>query len=145
MSIQATCLRQENGLKLSSLENIKDCPGSRQEMNCNRIKESWVKYLPNVQNDLDYHLNLRTELSGKGITWISYWASDQIRTSRNKSTCTFKFFVGEGATFVVFRWFKFTLKPPYSITHGRLQLAIWDTSFRTFWLKFGHKGPWDIS
>ena len=46
---------------------------------------------------------------------------------------------------VVFRWFKFTLKPPYSITLGKLWLAIWDTSFWTFWLKFGHKGPWDIS
>ena len=42
---------------------------------------------------------------------------------------------------VLFRWFKFTLKPPYSIMHGKLQLAIWDTSFWTFWLKFGHKGP----
>ena len=41
----------------------------------------------------------------------------------------------------VFRWFKFTLKPLYSITHGKLRLAIWDTSFWTFWLKFGHKGP----
>ena len=42
---------------------------------------------------------------------------------------------------VVFRWFKFTLKPPYSIAHDKLRLAIWDTSFWTFWLKFGHKGP----
>ena len=41
----------------------------------------------------------------------------------------------------VFRWFKFTLKPPYSIPIGKLRLAIWDTSFWTFWLKFGHKGP----
>ena len=41
----------------------------------------------------------------------------------------------------VFRWFKFTLKPPYRIAIGKLQLAIWDTSFWTFWLKFGHKGP----
>ena len=45
----------------------------------------------------------------------------------------------------LFRWFKFTLKPPYSIARGKLQLAIWDTSFWFFWLKFGHKGPWDIS
>ena len=45
----------------------------------------------------------------------------------------------------VFRWFKFTLKPPYSIACGKLQLAIWDTSFTTFLVKFGHKGPWDIS
>ena len=29
----------------------------------------------------------------------------------------------------VFRWFKFTLKPPYSIGHDNLRLAIWDTSF----------------
>ena len=41
----------------------------------------------------------------------------------------------------LFRWFKFTLKPPYSIAHDKLRLAIWDTSFWTFWLKFGHKGP----
>ena len=41
----------------------------------------------------------------------------------------------------VFRWFKFTLKPPYSIVHDKLRLAIWDTSFWTFWVKFGHKGP----
>ena len=44
----------------------------------------------------------------------------------------------------LFRWFKFT-KPPYSIACGKLRLAIWDTSLWTFWLKFGHKGPWDIS
>ena len=49
----------------------------------------------------------------------------------------------ESKTFVkmIFRWFKFTLKPPYSIAHDNLRLAIWDTSFWTFWLKFGHKGP----
>ena len=51
----------------------------------------------------------------------------------------------EWILFQVFRWFKFTLKPPYSIAHDKLRLAIWDTSFWTFWLKFGHKGPWDIS
>ena len=34
-----------------------------------------------------------------------------------------------------------TLKPPYSIACGKLRLAIWDTCFRTFWLKFGHKAP----
>ena len=45
----------------------------------------------------------------------------------------------------VFRWFKFTLKPPNRITCDKLRLAIWDTSFWTFWVKFGHNGPWDIS
>ena len=43
--------------------------------------------------------------------------------------------------FRVFRWFKFTLKPPNRITGDKLRLAILDTSFWTFWLKFGHKGP----
>ena len=43
--------------------------------------------------------------------------------------------------FNIIRWFKFTLKPPYSIVHDKLQLVIWDTSFWTFWLKFGHKAP----
>ena len=28
----------------------------------------------------------------------------------------------------VFRWFKFTLKPPYTIASGNLLSAIWDTS-----------------
>ena len=46
-----------------------------------------------------------------------------------------------GSCTPVFRWFKFTLKPPYSIVHDKLRLAIWDTSFWTFLLKFGHKGP----
>ena len=41
----------------------------------------------------------------------------------------------------VFRWFKFTLKPPNRITREKLRLAIWDTSFWTFWVKFGHNGP----
>ena len=36
----------------------------------------------------------------------------------------------------VFRWFKFTLKPPYSIAHDKLRLAIWDTSFWTFLVIF---------
>ena len=47
----------------------------------------------------------------------------------------------EHYVFSIIRWFKFTLKAPYSIAHGKLRLAIWDTSFWTFWLKFGHKGP----
>ena len=32
---------------------------------------------------------------------------------------------------LLFRWFKCTLKPPYSITCGKLWMAIWDTSFWT--------------
>ena len=33
----------------------------------------------------------------------------------------------------LFRWFKFTLKPAYSIVHDKLWLAIWYTSFWIFW------------
>ena len=39
----------------------------------------------------------------------------------------------------VSRWFKFTLKPPYTIAHGNLLLAIWDTSHWTSFVKFGLK------
>ena len=39
----------------------------------------------------------------------------------------------------VFRWFKFTLKPPYTIPHGNLVSAIWDTFHWTSFVKFGLK------
>ena len=39
----------------------------------------------------------------------------------------------------IIRWFKFTLKPPYTITHGNLLMAIWDTSHWTSFVKFGLK------
>ena len=38
-----------------------------------------------------------------------------------------------------FRWFKFTLKPPYTVAHGNLSSAIWDTSHWTSFVKFGLK------
>ena len=37
-----------------------------------------------------------------------------------------------GRQIPLFRWFKFTLKPPYSIACGELRLAIRDTSFLDF-------------
>ena len=69
---------------------------------------------------------------------IAYWIT-------NLSLNTFSFLFCTPAPHLLFRRFKFTLKPPYSITCSKLQLAIWDTSFQTFLLKFGHNGPWDIS
>ena len=45
----------------------------------------------------------------------------------------------------VVRWFKFTLKPPNSITSGNLLSAIWDTSHWNFFVKFGLKTAWHIS
>ena len=61
--------------------------------------------------------------------------------SRTKMFCLSSKFVYVTAKLLIFRWFKFTLKPPYSIALDNLRLAIWDTSFWTFWLKFGHKEP----
>ena len=43
------------------------------------------------------------------------------------------------------RWFTFTLKPPDTVVHGNLLLAISDTSHWTFFVKFGLKTAWDIS
>ena len=37
----------------------------------------------------------------------------------------------------VFRWFKFTLKPPYRTGSERSLSAIWDTSHWNFFVKFG--------
>ena len=37
------------------------------------------------------------------------------------------------------------LIPPYTITHGNLLTAIWDTSHWTSFVKFGLKTAWDIS
>ena len=42
-------------------------------------------------------------------------------------------------------WFKFTLKPPYTIVHEHLLLAIWDTSHWNYFIKFGLKTAIDIS
>ena len=41
--------------------------------------------------------------------------------------------------YLLFRWFKFTLKPPYSGASERSLLAIWDTSHWNFFVKFGLK------
>ena len=49
-------------------------------------------------------------------------------------------FVGD-----LFRWFKFTLKPPYTVAIGNFFSAIWDTSHWHFFVKFGLKTAWDIS
>ena len=45
----------------------------------------------------------------------------------------------------IFRWFKFILKPPNSITSGNLLSAIWDTFHWNFFVKFGLKTAWHIS
>ena len=55
----------------------------------------------------------------------------------------------EGCNFTragnIFRWFKFTLKPPNSMVYGNSFSAIWDTSHWNIFVKFGLKTPYDIS
>ena len=46
--------------------------------------------------------------------------------------------------FPLFRWFKFTLKPPYAIMHWHLLSAIRGTSHWTSFVKLGLKTTWDI-
>ena len=58
-------------------------------------------------------------------------------TVLKENTCISDFFFF--FFFSVFRWFKFTLKPPYTVAHGNLSLAIWDTSHWTSFVKFGLK------
>ena len=55
---------------------------------------------------------------------------------------TTRFRIG-GIIFI--RWFKFTLKPPYTVASWNLLSAIWDTSHWTSFVKFGLKTAWDIS
>ena len=45
----------------------------------------------------------------------------------------------------VFRWFKFTLKPPNSMACWNCYLAFWDTFHWNIFVKFGLKTPYDIS
>ena len=45
----------------------------------------------------------------------------------------------------LFRWFKFTLKPPYTVAIENLLSLIWDTSHWNFFLKFGLKTAYDMS
>ena len=70
--------------------------------------------------------------SGKKVRVFHFWGGGVFCVNSD---------LNSGKKVRAFRWFKFTLKPPYRITHDKLRLAIWDTSFWTFWLKFGHKGP----
>ena len=46
----------------------------------------------------------------------------------------------DGLTAEFYKVFRFTLKPPISIGYGKFRLAIWDTSFWNFLVKFGHNG-----
>ena len=119
----------------SDTDTIKFCkdiglfPGDISCPNCGTDLTTLYKFKNRSSNTFRYQCNKRS-CRRKGVkntvtlranTWFN-----EARISIRKS---------------LFRWFKFTLKPPYSIVCGKLRLAIWDTSFWTFWLKFGHKGP----
>ena len=66
-------------------------------------------------------------------TSLAHW----IALKHNEFTQVYIHFLIPKLSF--FRWFKFTLKPPYTITHGNLLSAIWHTSHWTSFVKFGLK------
>ena len=68
-----------------------------------------------------------------------------IYESRSNFEVVWKWVMGPSWCPSLLRWFKFTLKPPYTIASGNLLSAIWDTSHWTSFVKFGLKTAWDIS
>ena len=85
-------------------------------------------------------------IRGGGQGFVSLSVGIILSTHVDTLACDWSEIIMKTISYCFFiRWFKFTLKPPYSIAHDNLRLAIWDTSFWTFLLKFGHKEPSDIS
>ena len=62
-------------------------------------------------------------VSAKSVTSLGAEKFKKKRGLSRRATLAYK------PVHLIFRWFKFTLKPPYRITRDKLQLAIWDTSF----------------
>ena len=86
------------------------------------------------------------QAGGGGLIELSFWIWDQSTITVYLTEWNiFLNGITEYGTSSLFRWFKFTLKPPYTITHGNLLSAIWDTSHWTSFVKFGLKTAWDIS
>ena len=97
------------------------------------------------------------------LDWLDFWAEVHLVQEVNCECNTFHkknnqehlrqhhffFFLKKGGNLPafhwVFRWFKFTLKPPYRIAIGNFFSAIWDTSHWNFLVKFGLKTAWDMS
>ena len=84
--------------------------------------------------------------------WIHFWLTGETPQTLSQLVTEIedKFFPlqSQGRKFLldmrnkvvpVFRWFKFTLKPPNSITSDNFLSAIWDTSQWNFLIKFGLK------
>ena len=76
------------------------------------------------------HRSLRVKCTAGSESETSFSASYGIDIGTSQGSC-----LGP----LIFRWFKFTLKPPYTVAHGNLLLAIWDTFHWTSFVKFGLK------
>ena len=79
-------------------------------------------------------------LSICGMSRMVWWIFRSIKQLKDEQTedCWTK-----QSSFI--RWFKFTLKPPYSGASERSLSAICDTSHWNFFVKFGLRTAWDIS
>ena len=73
------------------------------------------------------------------VGMLAHCLLDDAKCVETKMDFFMKFLIYLFLVLLVFRWFKFTLKPPNSVTHGNLLWAIWDTSHWNFFVKFGLK------
>ena len=102
------------------------------------LTSSWdlSRYDPTLPSDLSkYKVNIYEATS----PW------DCSRCNVKMYFCLKPFWVWSCFTLRLFRWFKFTLKPPYTVAHGNLLSAIWGTFHWTSFVKFGLKMTWNIS
>ena len=108
-----------------------------------------VRLLTPLTNQfLQVDKNLLIRIGGWGV--FGDWGGQLLRSLLLRGWCIWtltglSFSLVLSAAFLLFRWFKFTLKPPYRIAIGNFFLAIWDTSHWNFLVKFGLKTAWDMS
>ena len=121
---EESTLMEDDSVKNTQFEGV-----SSAEMTQGNMDTMLTENIPNI-----------THFCNQGVNQDDFDVSNKILTLAPGEGKT-PVFKDPLAEYLVFRWFKFTLKPPYRITRDKLRLAIWDTSFWTFWLKFGHKGP----
>ena len=99
---------------------------------------------------LDQEMTTQNQLHFKSLLPILYTSSFQFNNHSVKTHMHHKAsyslmyrsgMVNSNTVNSKFHLIQSKLKPPYSIAHDKLQLVIWDTSFWTFLVKFGHKRP----
>ena len=78
----------------------------------------WAKNDPVIQKLLCFHVVF--SVCNETTT------EHQCQSEAGNETCENNYCTGNSDADIIFRWFKFTLKPPNRITCDKLRLAIWD-------------------